>query len=80
MEIEELPPEALHAIYTCVSVPNREGVSRDALRAANAGLHVEVPGRRGVESPERLLAMDEAPLRPGRNERVITLTFGAAPR
>ncbi len=81
MDIEELPAEAVRALYTCVSVPNTHGESREALRAANAGLHVEVPSRRGVESPERVLAMDEAPASPSRRSGpVITLTFGAPAR
>ncbi|MSP56902.1 MAG: hypothetical protein EXR69_15055 [Myxococcales bacterium] len=80
MKIEELPSEPLQANHTCVSLPSPDNSSREALRDANIGLHVDVPSRRGIESPERLLAMEEAPLRPSPNDRVITLTFGAAPR
>ena len=83
MDIEELPADALRALYTCVSVPNRQGESREMLRAANAGLHVEVPSRRGVESPERVLALGDAESGLSgdpRRDRVIMLTFGAPAR
>lgn len=75
MEIEELPAEALHELYTCVSAPAQVGRTREALRASNAGLHVEVPGRRAPESAHAPLAMDEVPAR--LTGRVITLSFGA---
>lgn len=76
MEIEELPAEALHELYTCVSAPAQVGRTREALRASNAGLHVEVPSRRAPESSSHApLAMDEVPAR--LTGRVITLSFGA---
>jgi len=75
MEIEELPAEALHELYTCVSAPAQVGRTREALRASNAGLHVEVPSRRTPESSHAPLAMDEVPVR--LTGRVITLSFGA---
>jgi hypothetical protein len=75
MEIEELPAEALHELYTCVSAPAQVGRTREALRASNAGLHVEVRGRRAPEQAQAPLAMDEVPSR--LTGRVITLSFGA---
>ena len=79
MEIEELPAEALHELYTCVSAPAQVGRTREALRASNAGFHVETPARRAeqsrTEGGHQVLAMDDVPAR--LTGRVITLSFGA---
>lgn len=74
MDIEELPADALHELYTCVSAPAQVGHTREALRASNAGLHTEVPSRRRPDATHQILAMDDAPSRPA--GRVITLSFG----
>lgn len=74
MDIEELPAEALHELYTCVSAPAQVGRTREALRASNAGFHVDVPSRRSLaDSTHQVMAMDEGPAR--LTGRVVTLSF-----
>ena len=74
-DISDLPADALRALYTCISAPQQVDQTREALRAANAGFHVEVH-RPEANFSTVPLAMEEAPLRPG--ERVTVLSFGAA--
>jgi hypothetical protein len=62
-------------LYTCISTPQQLGQSREELRAADAGFHVEVHRPDGDHATGPL-AMEEAPLRPG--ERVTVLSFGAS--
>lgn len=73
MDIDDLPPDLLRALYSGASAPRAVGAARAALRAADAGVHVEVAGRdaAGGRTP---IALDDTPARPG--ERVITLRFG----
>ncbi len=74
-DISDLPADALRALYTCISTPQQVGQSREELRAADAGFHVEVH-RPDADISSVPLAMEEAPLRP--NDRVTVLRFGAA--
>jgi len=74
-DISDLPADALRALYTCISTPQQVGQSREELRAADAGFHVEVH-RPDADISTVPLAMEEAPLRP--NDRVTVLRFGAA--
>lgn len=74
-DISDLPAEALRALYVGITTPQQVGHTREALRAADAGFHVEVhrPKPDVVPGP---LAMEEAPARVG--ERVTVLSFSAA--
>lgn len=74
MDIDDLPPEMLRALYGGVAAPRAVGAARAALRAADAGVHMDIPGRTTERAPAGPLALDDTPARPG--ERVITLRFG----
>lgn len=74
-DISDLPADALRALYVGITTPQQVGHTREALRAADAGFHVEVHRSKPDVAPGPL-AMDEAPVRMG--ERVTVLSFGAS--
>ena len=73
MNLNELPLNVLHAIQDVITDPVPTGAQREALRAANAGFHVETR-RRTPDRPTAPLAMEAAPMGAGGN--VVTLRFG----